>query len=95
MSRYANRSRDIVYMLFVKSLPCYVGIDCSGEIEADHAGDHGIGRKGDDCKTIPLCKKHHAERHAHAGYFRDFDKIQMREWKANAIAKTQSRWGKQ
>lgn len=38
----------------------YIG-PCEGEVEADHAGAHGLSRKSDDSTVIPLCVRHHRE----------------------------------
>lgn len=94
-SKYALRDRDCPYMNFVKNLPCLLSMwgcgECSGVVEADHAGlDSGMGHKAPDRTCIPLCSGHHLDRHAATGYFRDMDRAERREWRLWAIAKTQA-----
>ena len=87
-SSYARRERAFPYMGWVKTLPClltYAG-GCQGVIEADHAGDRGVGRKAPDRTCIPLCTRHHWERTNMKGYFASFDAPRMREWRHMAIA---------
>lgn len=99
-SRYARRPRDTAYMMFAKSLLCAVEEEwpcfparpslCSGVIEADHAGERGLGRKADDRTCIPMCTGHHRERHDHAGTFRHLTRDEARSWRERAIARTQT-----
>lgn len=96
-SSYALRPRDADYMLAVKLLPCAVSVDppdparvtrCSGVVEADHAGERGLGRKADDRTCIPMCTGHHRERTDHAGSFRGLSRGQARTWRERAIDRT-------
>lgn len=94
-SRYAQRERDIDYMLRVKELQCLLaGLDgagpCSSVVEADHAGERGMGQKAPDDTCIPLCSRHHVDRHAFTGFFRDREKEWHRDWRARAIEKTRA-----
>ena len=94
-TKYALRERDLDYCLWVKTLPCLLaGVasagQCSGVVEADHAGDRGMGQKCPDNETIPLCSSHHLDRHACTGFFRGRPKPWKREWRHSAIAKTQA-----
>lgn len=98
-TKYARRERDLVFMRWVKTLPCLLaGADgagpCTGVVEADHAGVSGIGQKAPDITCIPLCSIHHLNRHAHTGYFRYRTKEWTREWRVAAIAKTQGEYAK-
>jgi hypothetical protein len=65
---------------------------CSGHVEADHAGDRGIGQKADDSTCIPMCSSHHAQRHAHSGIFFQFTQLELRAWRTEAITRTQTAW---
>lgn len=100
--RRSGRVRDEVYLDWIHGEMCRVARqscsseECDGPIEADHAGRRPMGRKADDSTCIPLCRKHHRERHAMSGYwFRDFDRDDMRRWLDDAIAETHddyARW---
>jgi hypothetical protein len=52
---------------WVRGHVCAVaGPDCGGDIECAHiesSGTGGMGMKAHDAFTIPLCNRHHAERH--------------------------------
>jgi hypothetical protein len=81
------------HLLAVKRLPCCAPgapVGCEGVIEADHVGRRGVGQKCDDRETIPLCTRHHAERHALAGPFRGFDRERMRAWLSAQLKETQT-----
>lgn len=94
-TKYAQRERDIDYMLWVKTLPCLLAGNpeagpCTGVVEADHAGERGLGQKAPDDTCIPLCSGHHLDRHACTGFFRGRPKPWKREWRAEAIEKTRA-----
>lgn len=107
--RRSGRVRDRAYLLAVKGLPCcLVGTgDCSGPIEADHAGRRPLGRKCNDDEAIPLCRKHHRDRTDALGFFRGMFIVVdaaigppaitltgfMREWCDRRIAETRARLG--
>lgn len=45
------------YKAFVASLPCAV---CGRmPVEVAHCGTRGLGQKGSDFETLPLCTEHH------------------------------------
>jgi len=91
-TKYARRERDFEYMRWVKTLPCLLVGEghCSSVVEADHAGlDAGLNQKAPDRTCIPLCSRHHLDRHAATGYFRGREKAWKRDWREAAIAKTQ------
>lgn len=50
------------FLAFVRQKPCCV---CSAPAPSDphHFGSRGIGRKTDDLRCVPLCRKHHDEFH--------------------------------
>jgi hypothetical protein len=91
---YARRERDVDYMLAVKGLPCALnsvegaGL-CSGKVEADHAGERGLGVKAADQTCIPMCTKHHRDRTDVRGFFAPLSKDDRRHWCRLAIARTQ------
>lgn len=104
---YSRRERDFDFMGFVKQQPCVVHVlpppfytssprakatPCSGEVEADHQGAHGLGQKAADDTCVPLCMQHHRERTDHSGTFRSFTRDEARSWRALAIAHTQANW---
>lgn len=65
---------------------------CSGPVEADHAGDRGLGQKADDSTCIPLCRGHHRERTDHTGTFSPLTRDEARAWRTAAIERTQAAW---
>lgn len=65
---------------------------CTGRVEADHAGERGIGQKADDRTCIPLCRQHHGERTNHKGPFFHMTRDELRTWRTEAIARTQAAW---
>lgn len=74
-------------MGWVKTLPCllaHVG-GCEGVVEADHAGDRGVGQKAPDRTCVPLCTRHHWERTNMKGYFKAYDAPMMRDWRHTMI----------
>ncbi len=91
--RRSSRVRDREHLLWVKSLPCMVGMDigriCEGWSEADHAGKRGMGQKCSDYETIPLCVTHHRERTDGTGHFKGWNKARMRSWLDRQIALVQ------
>jgi len=68
-SKYARRKRDLLYMAWIRTLPCI----CCGSrlfVEAAHVGDRAFGQKCPDTETLPLCRKHHRlgpQSHHHLG----------------------------
>lgn len=58
--------RDKKQLDFVQSQFCIVVFDCQGDVVAHHENilkQGGTGCKGPDFCTVPLCAKHHRERH--------------------------------
>lgn len=98
---YAERVREFDYMGWVKTLPCLLGgswslrhprgqlTPCSGEIQADHAGDRVFPHKAPDSTCVPMCSGHHGERtngpSCTNGAFRAFRGDAMKEWRHAAI----------
>ena len=84
--KYRRRERDLEYMGAVRRLPCAVRTyilhptPCSGRVQVDHAGEHGLGQKSDDKDTLPLCERHHRNRTDYTGPFKDWDGKRMRAW---------------
>jgi hypothetical protein len=79
-------------MLCVKQLPCAARAlgTCEGLVEADHQGRRPYGRKCSDRETAPMCTRHHREREAFAGAFKNWDHDRMRAWLDAQIAATQA-----
>ena len=47
--------------VYVRGMPCLVGVSCSGPIEAAHVRSRGAGGTRRD--LVPLCQAHHREQH--------------------------------
>lgn len=99
--RRSGRVRNPAFMAWVRRQPCAVRIEapdpnrltpCTGRLESDHQGWRPKGRKSNDDECVPMCKKHHAERTAQWGCFRELDQEQLRAWGARAIERTQAEW---
>ncbi len=91
-SSHARRTRDHEFMSFVHTIPCHArllaqGFECEGPIEADHVG--GRYYKPVDRNCVPMCQKHHRQRHSYNGVFAGWPRERRREWEASAIAETQ------
>lgn len=72
-------------MLLMKDTPC------RGEIEADHVGARGLGRKCKDYEVASLCTGHHEDRtngKGLRGAFANFNRVTMRLFVVVAIAWT-------
>lgn len=93
--RRSERRHDTAYMLLVKQLPCLLrGPDCSGAVEAHHAGKRAGGRKADDDTCIPLCNGHHTGKHGwHTsnGFARGWGQALRRAWSDERIADTRAK----
>lgn len=89
---YSRRERGWDYMEWVKGLPCLLaaGGGCAGMIEADHAGDRGLGQKSKDAECIPLCSRHHRDRTDRQGMFGSFDAQNMRDWRLGMVVFVQA-----
>lgn len=93
--RRSDRVRDPGYLVAVRLMECCAWAlpdagRCAGVIEADHAGLRPAGRKCSDNETIPLCSRHHVDRHQFLGAFRGWDRARMRAWLDEQIANTQA-----
>lgn len=90
--RRSDRVRDGAYMAAVRTMSCLLASSrstCDGVIEADHVGARGLGQKASDRTCVPLCTRHHGERHSASGAFRGMDQAALRRWKKWAIGVTQ------
>lgn len=56
-----KRTENREYLDWVKSQPCVVGHGCYGPTDPDHLKTVGSG--GTDYSAIPMCRKHHTDRH--------------------------------
>ena len=61
-ARRAERE-DARYLAWVRTLPCAVGEGCSGVVAPHH--EPPVSHAGDwhDRSTVPLCARHHTQRH--------------------------------
>lgn len=58
--------RDPEFLAYIRRMGCLAYFGCEGNVEAHHEDvlkSGGTGIKGHDCQCLPLCHKHHAERH--------------------------------
>lgn len=100
-TKYAKRPRAFGYMGWIKQQSCIVRqfavvmksptTPCRGDIEADHMGERGLGRKAPDSTCVPICSGHHRERTDFSGAFKTFTQMDMRSFVASAIQVTQNR----
>ncbi len=71
--------RSDKHLAFVRSLPCLAPV-CQYRAEPHHAGGivsgRGVGHKGSDYRTIPLCALHHRLAHL-MGKATFFDKVKV------------------
>ena len=59
--------------------------ECSYEMHAHHPqGGKGLGTRNHDHRTVPLCSRHHTERHSLSGPFNGWDKPKIRSWESTA-----------
>jgi len=91
-TKHSRRERDFGYMADVKQLRCLMAGNgrCEGVVEADHAGDRAGFRRAADDTCIPLCTRHHRDRHEATGPFAVMTQEERREWRADAIAETKA-----
>ena len=95
-TKHARRERDFSYMGQVAALrTCVVRelaghhVGCEGRLEVDHA----TGRYGNDSdrNTIPMCRRHHAEKTGQVGgggFMAGWSLARRRGWLELAIAWT-------
>jgi hypothetical protein len=74
----------------------HAGVLAAADVEpSDDLGPvdgRGTSRKPDDRTCIPLCRRHHEDRHQARGFFAVLSKEARRLWRLAAIARTQARW---
>jgi hypothetical protein len=78
---------DPEYLAFVREQSCLNAGhgSCWGSMHAHHPqGGKGMGTRNHDHRAVPLCTKHHTERHALSGAWKGFDKRRIREVEAAA-----------
>lgn len=63
---------------------------CEGPIEAHHRTGAGLALKAPDDEAMPLCQKHHKERHDGTGVFFRLTKSERRTWEAEMVARYQA-----
>lgn len=64
---------------------CLHGHGCAGAIEVHHRTGAGLALRAHDHEGIPLCKKHHHERHSLTGYFKNMVKAERKLWESHQI----------
>jgi hypothetical protein len=83
--------KDPKYLKWIRQRPCiFEGPMCDGPIEAHHRTGAGLALKAPDRDAIPLCRRHHAERHRHAGPFHKLTKAERKAWEADMVATYQA-----
>lgn len=86
--------KDAAYLRWIRERPCiFEGQECAGCIHAHHATGGGMGMKTSDRETMPLCAKHHAQRHDGTGVFFRLTKAERKQWEADMVANYQALYG--
>lgn len=83
------------YIAWVKQQPCCArgrGDECSGVIEAHHAGRKGLSQKAHDRTCIPLCVRHHLAWHGLRAPFLTMQREARRDWADQQITDHQRRY---
>lgn len=83
---------DPEYLKWIRTIPC-IAPSCGAKhrVQPHHmTGGQGEQRRGmsqkvHDRNTLPLCSRHHRAFHAGKGIFKDWSKLERREWQANWI----------
>lgn len=57
-----------------------VATPCGGRVQADHMGERAFGKKADDTTCVPICRNHHGERTDYRGVFKNWTKVEMRQF---------------
>jgi hypothetical protein len=94
--RRSSHARDRAYLGWVRSQVCicYLGM-CSGPVEAHHASvDHGLGQRGSDLETVPLCRAHHRAWTDHRAPFEGWTRADRRMIAKAWIRETQAAHGR-
>lgn len=71
-----------LYQLWSGPLPD----DCSGIIEAHHAGVRGLGQKAPDSTCLPLCSAHHRDLTDRSGCFASWPRGMVKAWELAVVA---------
>lgn len=73
---------DPKYLAWIREQPCLnLGHSpCCGAMHAHHPqGGKGMGTRNHDHRAVPLCTRHHSERHSLSGAWKGFDKRRIRD----------------
>jgi hypothetical protein len=62
------RLQDRGYLRWIRQQPCLID---HVQADAHHVDCGGVGTKGSDYRTVPLCRKHHRECHSSRERFED------------------------
>jgi hypothetical protein len=85
------KPKDPKRLKWCRGLACaFEGGDCAGPIEAHHPTGAGLALKAPDDQAIPLCTRHHRDRHNHTGPFKSMTKDQRKTWEADMVANYQA-----
>lgn len=98
-SRRSERVLDPAYLAFLREDSCGVarslGTDagCNGPTDPEHERQGvGMGQKANDARAWSCCRKHHDERHALNGFFKGWDRAQLRAFISGQIDISRARY---
>lgn len=74
---------DPKHLARLRELPCCKCGRAPPSVPHHHTGRRGFGQKAHDRDAMPLCHACHEDFHAHAGYFRGWDRATKRRWQDN------------
>lgn len=84
--RKAKPGDDPAYLAWVRTLPCLIGHECVGRVEAHHStASRGLGQKTTDRETMPLCAAHHNQFHNARGVFSGWTREGRRTWQRRML----------
>ena len=84
-----HNGKDTKHLARVRTLPClFEGPECDGPMDAHHRTGSGLALKSNDRSTMPLCRAHHMHRHQLSGPFKGKDKMWIKAWELEAVART-------
>lgn len=76
---------DANYTAWLHGQRCCINVSCAGPIEVHHRTGAGLALRAHDHEGMPLCKKHHRERHGSKGHFAKMGKAERKMWEAHQI----------
>jgi hypothetical protein len=71
---------DKLFLAWLRTLPCLIGLGCEGKTEAAHVTLMGRASKGmkPPMSAVPLCSRHHREQHQYG-----HERFGTKEWWIN------------